>query len=886
MPEETALTVHIAIEWAAGPRLGTVDVRHGHLLDGRVVRGEGTFSGNRFACPGGDSCRLALTVAAERLAPGAHATIVTILDTTAPFSFFVRDVSADHPILIRPYQVAVTTASDNRSFAEIVAAIETRGLVTELQRINLEPEETFDQAAAFARSLRCPIWLGVGRDMRLFEMDLRGGPGIDLERRMVDWILPRDAGQPVGLPETGGEPCAYGFLLGRGWGYREQISRGLDGDVLPIFRATLVDDHVRYDLTAFATLEDRDLTHRGPRGTHFLVADGHCVGHRFTPEQEARFATFLASEAERPETTVLCARIEAVNSAPVPRYAFFKAPFPAKRTVAHEFDGDEGFVRFSADRVFAIARLNGSALPQHEVAVLVPPGSSVLFEFVLPHRPVPAERARALSQWNLLERLEDCRAYWRGKLDASGRIHVPEQRINQMIQAGLLHLDLVTYGLEPEGPLAAAVGIYSPIGSESAPIIQIFDSFGRHDLSRRALACFLEKQHPDGFMQNFDSYEIEVGCVLWTIGEHYRVTRDDRWAADIAPQVLKACNFLLTWRARNQREDLRRRGYGMIDGQVGDPVDRERSFMLNGYAYLGLSRAAELLATCEPEASCRLAREAEALRNDIRAAFFQVLAESPVVPLGDGSWCPTAAPWAGHRGPKALYADGGTWYTHGAITPRDSLTGPLYLVLQEVIAPDEPCVEALLAFHNELFCSDNVAFCQPYYSPHPYVHLRRGEIKPFLRAYYRTMAAVADRETYTFWEHYFLWGPHKTHEEAWFLMQTRWLLYLEEVDTLALLRGVPRAWLEDGKRIELDRVASRFGPISLHVESAVGQGRITAQIVCDGVHRPRAIEIRLPHPLGRKAVRVQGADYDPGNETARIDPFSGKATIVATFEIQ
>ena len=95
----------------------------------------------------------------------------------------------------------------------------------------------------------------------------------------------------------------------------------------------------------------------------------------------------------------------------------------------------------------------------------------------------------------------------------------------------------------------------------------------------------------------------------------------------------------------------------------------------------------------------------------------------------------------------------------------------------------------------------NFVFSQPYYSRHPYLHLRRGEVKPFLQAWYDTMAAMADRDTYTFTEHFFGASPHKTHEEAWFLMETRWMLYLEEGQTLRLLTGVPRAYLEDGKTV-------------------------------------------------------------------------------------
>ena len=39
---------------------------------------------------------------------------------------------------------------------------------------------------------------------------------------------------------------------------------------------------------------------------------------------------------------------------------------------------------------------------------------------------------------------------------------------------------------------------------------------------------------------------------------------------------------------------------------------------------------------------------------------------------------------------------------------------------------------------------------------------------------------------------------NKTHEEGWFLMQTRWMLYLEDGDRLRLLPGIPRRWLAAG----------------------------------------------------------------------------------------
>ncbi len=138
---------------------------------------------------------------------------------------------------------------------------------------------------------------------------------------------------------------------------------------------------------------------------------------------------------------------------------------------------------------------------------------------------------------------------------------------------------------------------------------------------------------------------------------------------------------------------------------------------------------------------------------------------------------------------------------------------------------DELPARWLLDTHAELMTERNVAFSQPYYAPHAWVHLKRGEVKPFLKTYYNTLVALADRETYTFWEHFQLISPHKTHEEGWFLMQTRWMLYLESGSDLYLLPGIPRRWLEDGKRLEMDGMACYFGRLKMSVEFPPCTGR-------------------------------------------------------------
>jgi len=214
---------------------------------------------------------------------------------------------------------------------------------------------------------------------------------------------------------------------------------------------------------------------------------------------------------------------------------------------------------------------------------------------------------------------------------------------------------------------------------------------------------------------------------------------------------------------------------------------------------------------------------------------------------------------------------------------RDDIIGPMHLVSRGVFEPDDPAANMVLNYQSELMFTRNVASSQPYYSQHPLVHLRRGEVKRFLKAYYSAMAALADREIYSWWEHFYHESPHKTHEEAEFLMQTRWMLYLEDGETLRLLAGVPRAWFEDGKRIEVTNMISYFGPLSFTVESKFGAGRIEIHVTCNSVRKPAGLEIRVPHPAGMKARRVEGGTYDPVMEKVTVEDFKGTAEINVFF---
>ena len=201
----------------------------------------------------------------------------------------------------------------------------------------------------------------------------------------------------------------------------------------------------------------------------------------------------------------------------------------------------------------------------------------------------------------------------------------------------------------------------------------------------------------------------------------------------------------------------------------------------------------------------------------------------------------------------------------------------------EVIDPESREGAFILKYYRDVICQGNTLFSQPYYGKHNIIQARLGQVKPFLNTYYYTVAPHFDHETGTFWEHYFKGSVHKTHEEGNFLMETRQMLYLEAGDTLRLLSVIPRRWMEDGKRIVLDSVLSYFGRIDLDVTSRVAEGEIRAHVSCPDGRRPSTVTVRLPHPDGKKAVKVSGGSYDPATETVTVADFNGTADIVLTF---
>ena len=134
----------IVIEWQAGPVTGKMNVLNGDLKKIEIHKGQGKISGNQFKFHSNGIVRIEVALQNIHIHPGSDATIVHVQTNRNPFSFFLRDVRREFPIYIPEYHVVVTESNDNRSYLQIESDIQELGLLTKLQNIEKEPEESFE----------------------------------------------------------------------------------------------------------------------------------------------------------------------------------------------------------------------------------------------------------------------------------------------------------------------------------------------------------------------------------------------------------------------------------------------------------------------------------------------------------------------------------------------------------------------------------------------------------------------------------------------------------------------------------------------------------------------------------------------------------------------
>ncbi len=140
----------------------------------------------------------------------------------------------------------------------------------------------------------------------------------------------------------------------------------------------------------------------------------------------------------------------------------------------------------------------------------------------------------------------------------------------------------------------------------------------------------------------------------------------------------------------------------------------------------------------------------------------------------------------------------------------------------------------------------------------------------------------------------FFYCPPNSAGNAHFLTMLRHLLVQDfdldddgEPETLRLLFGTSRRWLEDGKRLSIERAPTAFGPVSVRAESHLAQGHVTATVDLPSRNPPKKVLLRARVPEGWHVTTARAGDDDmPVDDRGTVDLSGRRGTVVIRFAVK
>jgi hypothetical protein len=349
---------------------------------------------------------------------------------------------------------------------------------------------------------------------------------------------------------------------------------------------------------------------------------------------------------------------------------------------------------------------------------------------------------------------------------------------------------------------------------------------------------------------------------------------------------------------RKQREATRQPGareYGLLPASsLEDNADWANWFSINCYAWAGLDGAARALADIgHPEAN-RLRSEADSYRTELRAAVLRASQDAPLTQLRDGTYVPYVPVEPNQRfrrfGPSRVeyykrYGKPGIPMLRLSAT-REVLYGPIILLNMGVFGVDEPIANWILddwednvtltsglginvhgITDDRLWFSQGSMVFQANLQNPILVYMKRHEVPAAVRSLYNSFVACLYPDANAFTEEYHEWGHgsgpfYKTPDEARFVNRVRDALALEDGDTLYLASGVPRRWIESSPGIQVDRIATHFGPVSYSMKPGTEPGTVDASVQLPVRNPASKVWLVVRMPQGRiHSVTIGGKPW-------------------------
>jgi hypothetical protein len=526
------------------------------------------------------------------------------------------------------------------------------------------------------------------------------------------------------------------------------------------------------------------------------------------------------------------------------------------------------------------------------LAVDLAAGGSRELIITLPSPAAPAaERARLLALDYDRCRAETVR-FWSDWFDRGARFHVPDPAVNALFRASLWHA-LRLPRRRGGGPGDVRIdlpysnfayeqrGIPWPINQAVYVDYMLYDLRGYHDVAaEELLAIYREKQEPSGRVGGYANWTVYTPGMIYAVAQNYLLSQGRAAFERLLPPTLKA----LDW-CQGEIAKSRAAGgdaAGLVRGPLNDLTGDGVWAFSQAYVYAALDLLGRALEDAGHPRAAECRQAAAAFRRDVERGFARASVLCPLVQLRDHTWSPYVPCEATRRG-RAM----DQWY------PTEVDTGAVHLVRLKALDPRGPLAGYLLNDHEDnLFLHGWGMANEPVYNMQATAYLRRDEPKAAIRAFYSMMACAFSHSVFEPVEHRWTWGQYfgpPSTDGSWFELYRRMLIHERDDGTLALLAATPRKWLQDGRKIEVERAPTWYGRLSMTVESRAATGEIRADVRLQGRRPPKALLVRLRHPRGKplRGATVNGnewPDVDPAKEWIRIaNPVEERHEIVGHY---
>lgn len=423
-------------------------------------------------------------------------------------------------------------------------------------------------------------------------------------------------------------------------------------------------------------------------------------------------------------------------------------------------------------------------------------GGETTLVFKMPYAPLDAgdpylAQLRAAKFDNYLQRTTD---FW-DKIFARGiDISVPESKVADSFKANLVY-DLIARDKVGEDYIQTVNKFHYHAFwlRDSSYIARMYDVSGYHDIARQVLDFFARWQQPDGNFVSQGGQFDGWGQTMWAYGEHYRITHDAAFAAQVYPVVQRA----VAWLAAARRSDP----LNLIPATT--PGDNEDiSGHVTGHNFWALAGLKNAIALADATGH---ADDAAAWRHEY-ADFLAALTRQ---------------------------LDKVTASTHGYMPPGLDATGGqdwgnmLSVYPEEILDPHDPKVTATLRATRAKYQEGIMTYGDGEFLHH-YLTIKnteteviRGEQQTALEELYAILLHTSS--THAGFEYDVIpWGTRDFGQNlaphGWFAATYRTLLrdmmVREEGADLHLLSVISPAWVVAGREVSVRRAPTNFGEVN------------------------------------------------------------------------